>query len=112
MMRNLYSDERNIALAQASGSYCIQCLWAKLLIVCLSSSLQPAHIASAFIYFYIILPSFLLIYRQLSCCFQHNISFLSNQCSVSNILFLPAVPPPSHVANFMYAFFYFLPKNM
>jgi hypothetical protein len=98
MMRHLYSGERELtALGQMLGNYCGLCLWPKLLILCLSIYLV------LFIYLFIYLFR-LLTHSQTPFLFLFRVMFLLNECSVSNVLFLSA-PPPPHETTFMYLFF-------
>jgi hypothetical protein len=119
--RNLYSDERkypsctnvkqllqSVPVIQTADSH-------PPTLPSAHSSLLPLLLHLLVIYFYIILASFLLIHRQLSCSVQSNISSLSNHCCVSNIPFLSAVlPPPPPLATpicsilYVYSFISFL----
>jgi len=94
--KNLYLVRENITLAQNSGNYCCHCFWSKLLPTTFPSSCHSLLLmVLQLLFIFIISASLLLIHSQLSCSAQSIVLFLSNQCSVTNILFLLALPPPT-----------------
>jgi len=76
---------------------------------CSSHSRQPVR-KLLYTPTYTISTYFFLTQRQLCCLFQSNISFFSNRCSMSNILFL-STAPSTYAVTFMYLFSCFLLKS-